>query len=71
MGADSSGLHEEENCRSHHGDGDDPEGDGNSVVWGDIVRWSLNTLVIAEEKGLTSANVDSMIGSTNDPEVLV
>ncbi|MDC3263674.1 amino acid ABC transporter substrate-binding protein, partial [Pelagibacterales bacterium] len=39
-------------------------------VWGDIVRWSLNTLVIAEEKGLTSANVDSMISSTNDPEVL-
>jgi general L-amino acid transport system substrate-binding protein len=39
-------------------------------VWGDIVRWSLNTMVIAEEKGLTSANVDSMVNSTNDPEVL-
>jgi general L-amino acid transport system substrate-binding protein len=39
-------------------------------VWGDIVRWSLNTMVIAEEKGLTSANVDAMIGSTNDPEIL-
>jgi general L-amino acid transport system substrate-binding protein len=39
-------------------------------VWGDIVRWSLNTMVIAEEKGLTSANVDSMVNSTNDPEIL-
>ena len=39
-------------------------------VWGDIVRWSLNTMIIAEEKGLTSSNVDSMVSSTNDPEVL-
>jgi general L-amino acid transport system substrate-binding protein len=37
--------------------------------WGDVVRWSLNVMIIAEEKGLTSANVDSMKGSTNDPEV--
>ena len=37
--------------------------------WGDVVRWTLNVLIIAEEKGLTSANVDGMKGSTNDPEV--
>lgn len=36
--------------------------------WGDIVRWAFNVMVIAEEKGLTSANVDSMMDST-DPEV--
>ncbi|MEM7653122.1 MAG: amino acid ABC transporter substrate-binding protein, partial [Pseudomonadota bacterium] len=41
-------------------------GDNN---WGDIVRWSLNTMIIAEEKGITSANVDSVRSSTNDPEV--
>ena len=37
--------------------------------WGDVVRWSLNVMIIAEEKGLTSANVDSMM-SSSDPEVL-
>ena len=37
--------------------------------WGDVVRWSLNVMIIAEEKGLTSANVDEKKASTNDPEV--
>ena len=37
--------------------------------WGDIVRWALNTMVIAEELGITQANVDEMTSSTN-PEVL-
>ena len=41
-------------------------GDG---AWADIVRWSLNAMIIAEEKGITSANVDEMKNS-NDPEVL-
>ncbi len=36
--------------------------------WGDVVRWSLNAMVIAEEKGVTKANVDEMKGS-NDPEI--
>ncbi len=36
--------------------------------WGDIVRWSFNAMVIAEEKGVTKANVDEMKGS-NDPEI--
>ena len=37
--------------------------------WGDIARWVLNVLIIAEEKGITSSNVDEMASSTNDPEV--
>ncbi|MCY4318823.1 MAG: amino acid ABC transporter substrate-binding protein [Alphaproteobacteria bacterium] len=39
-------------------------------AWGDIVRWVMNALIIAEEKGITAANVDSMASaSTKDPEV--
>ncbi len=37
--------------------------------WGDVVRWSLNVMIIAEEKGLTSANVDQMKASTKDQEI--
>ncbi len=37
--------------------------------WGDIARWVLNALVIAEEKGITSANVQEMATSSEDPEV--
>ncbi|MEM7238530.1 MAG: amino acid ABC transporter substrate-binding protein, partial [Pseudomonadota bacterium] len=37
--------------------------------WGDIVRWTLNALVSAEELGVTSANVDEMAGGTNNPEI--
>ena len=37
--------------------------------WGDVVRWSLNTMIIAEEFGLTQANVDDNMNS-NIPEVL-
>jgi general L-amino acid transport system substrate-binding protein len=37
--------------------------------WADIVRWVFNALVIAEEKGITSANVDDMRANTTDPEV--
>jgi general L-amino acid transport system substrate-binding protein len=33
--------------------------------WGDIVRWTLNGLIEAEEAGITSANVDEMLKSTN------
>ena len=36
--------------------------------WGDVVRWTLNTMIIAEELGITSANVDEMKNSQN-PEV--
>ncbi len=37
--------------------------------WGDIVRWTLNALIIAEEKGLTKDNVASMAGGGDDPEI--
>ncbi len=37
--------------------------------WGDIVRWTLNALITAEELGVTSANMSEMAGGTNNPEV--
>ncbi|MEM8790628.1 MAG: amino acid ABC transporter substrate-binding protein [Pseudomonadota bacterium] len=37
--------------------------------WGDIVRWTLNALVTAEELGVTAGNVDEMAKGTNNPEV--
>lgn len=36
--------------------------------WGDIVRWTLNSMIIAEEFGVTSENVEEMKSSEN-PEV--
>jgi general L-amino acid transport system substrate-binding protein len=41
-------------------------GDNN---WGDIVRWSYFAMLIAEEKGITKANVDEVMASTNDEEI--
>jgi general L-amino acid transport system substrate-binding protein len=38
-------------------------------VWFNIVRWSLNALITAEELGLTSANVDSVAKTSKNPEV--
>ncbi len=37
--------------------------------WGDIVRWTLNAMISAEELGITSANIDEMAGGTDNPEV--
>ncbi|MFC3614592.1 amino acid ABC transporter substrate-binding protein [Lutimaribacter marinistellae] len=37
--------------------------------WGDVVRWTLNALIAAEELGVTSANIDEMAAGTNNPEV--
>jgi general L-amino acid transport system substrate-binding protein len=37
--------------------------------WGDIVRWSLITMLQAEEMGLSSKNVDDMRKSTTNPAV--
>ncbi len=42
-----------------HGDND----------WGDIVRWTLNALIAAEELGISSANINEMAESTTNPEV--
>jgi general L-amino acid transport system substrate-binding protein len=37
--------------------------------WGDIVRWSFNAMLIAEEKGITQADVDDVKAKSEDPEV--
>jgi len=37
--------------------------------WGDIVRWTLNALITAEELGITSANLAEMTKGTNNPEI--
>ena len=42
-----------------HGDAD----------WGDIARWVLNALIIAEEKGITAENAADLAANSNDPEV--
>ena len=39
-------------------------------AWGDVVRWTLNALISAEELGVTSANVNEMSMAAGDnPEV--
>ncbi len=42
-----------------HGDND----------WGDIVRWTLNALIAAEELGITSANIEELSAGTENPEI--
>jgi general L-amino acid transport system substrate-binding protein len=42
------------------------EGDGQ---WADIVRWSLNAMIAAEEYGVTSENVDEMKAKSDNPEI--
>ena len=37
--------------------------------WGDLVRWTYYALLIAEEKGVTAANVNEVAASTTDEEV--
>jgi len=37
--------------------------------WGDIVRWTFFALLIAEEKGITKANIEEVAASSTDPEV--
>ena len=38
-------------------------------VWGDVVRWTYFALVAAEEYGVTSANIEEMAATTQNPEV--
>ncbi|MCX7302584.1 MAG: amino acid ABC transporter substrate-binding protein [Rhodobacterales bacterium] len=39
-------------------------------AWGDIIRWTYNALLSAEELGITSANVAEMAAApTNNPEI--
>lgn len=37
--------------------------------WGDIVRWTLNALITAEELGVTRDNAAEMAKGTNNPEI--
>jgi general L-amino acid transport system substrate-binding protein len=37
--------------------------------WASVVRWSYFAMIIAEEKGVTQANIDQVKASTTDPEV--
>ncbi|EEW59129.1 glutamate/glutamine/aspartate/asparagine-binding protein bztAprecursor [Ruegeria sp. TrichCH4B] len=37
--------------------------------WGDVVRWTLNALVAAEELGITSANMSEKAAGTDNPEI--
>ncbi|MEM1232914.1 MAG: amino acid ABC transporter substrate-binding protein [Pseudomonadota bacterium] len=37
--------------------------------WGDIVRWTLNAMITAEELGVTSANIEELSSGTNNPEI--
>lgn len=37
--------------------------------WADIVRWTLNGLIAAEEYGITSTNIEELAQGTNNPEI--
>jgi general L-amino acid transport system substrate-binding protein len=37
--------------------------------WNDVIRWVVNALIIAEEKGITQENVEQMANTSKDPEV--
>ena len=37
--------------------------------WGDIVRWTLNALITAEELGVTSVNLEELAGGSDNPEI--
>ncbi|MEL6608610.1 MAG: amino acid ABC transporter substrate-binding protein [Pseudomonadota bacterium] len=37
--------------------------------WGDIVRWTLNALITAEELGVTSDNIEELSAGTDNPEI--
>jgi general L-amino acid transport system substrate-binding protein len=37
--------------------------------WADVVRWTLNVMIIAEELGVTSSNVADLTKSSNNPEI--
>ena len=37
--------------------------------WEDIVRWTLNALILAESLGVTEANLEELAESSADPQV--
>lgn len=38
-------------------------------AWGDTVRWVFNASLVAEEKGVTQGNVQTMAATSKDPEI--
>ena len=40
----------------------------NDSQWADIINWTVYALIIADEKGITSANADEMVANPPDPE---
>lgn len=45
-----------------------PAVDENDSRWADIVRWVIFAMIVAEQKGLTAANIDSFDGAAADGE---
>jgi general L-amino acid transport system substrate-binding protein len=41
----------------------------NDSQWADVVKWTVYTLIAAEEFGITSQNIDQIRGSTTNPEI--
>lgn len=37
--------------------------------WADVVRWTMNALIAAEEYGVTAENAEEMAASTENPEI--
>ena len=37
--------------------------------WGDVVRWTLNALITAEEFGVTAANAEKLSAGTENAEI--
>ncbi len=37
--------------------------------WGDVVRWTFNALVAAEELGVTAGNAEELAAGTDNPEI--
>ncbi len=40
----------------------------NDSQWADVINWLVYVLIIADEKGVTSENIDEMIANPPDPE---
>lgn len=37
--------------------------------WGDVARWTLNALILAEEYGIDSSNIDQLASGSDNPEI--
>ena len=40
----------------------------NDSQWADVINWLVYALIIADEKGITSANIEEMVANPPDPE---